>query len=267
MHPLAGRTDRRQRPSSRMRLGGLALLLQALLGSGLVALGFPAVGQGPGFEGAARWGWEMQAEFGSSLKLARKLLAETKILTQQFVSERLAGAKLPFPVLAKSGILPPMSCTAQQWLALPALQRLREMRRALVVFRGYVQILGRKDPGLAQGLEEISLDLRDLMHHIDYQVWGSGQPTLPPPGPPAPPILQHPSAWSNLQESYLVLRAMETFLGRVVREFTLLRVGGGLGPPLTPPTPPPTKLTPRGHTAAPRAGGKTQASGLPAPLL
>ncbi|TFJ96104.1 Interleukin-27 subunit alpha [Platysternon megacephalum] len=214
-----------------MRLGGLVLLLQALLSSGLLALGFPAAGQGPGFDGDARWGREMQVEFGSSLKLARKLLAETKILTQRFVSERLAGAKLPFPILAKSGLLPPTSRTAQQWLALPALQRLREVRRALVVFRGYAEVLGRRDPGLAQGLEEIGLDLRDLMHHVDYQVWGSGPPAPPPPGPPAAPrILQHPSDWSNLQESYLVLRAMETFLGRVVREFTLLRMGGGWAP-------------------------------------
>ncbi|XP_039394266.1 interleukin-27 subunit alpha-like [Mauremys reevesii] len=214
-----------------MRLGGLALLLQALLSSGLPALGFPAAGQGPGFDGAARWGREMQAEFGSSLKLARKLLVETKILTQQFVSERLAGAKLPFPGLSNSGLLPPTSRTAQQWLALPALRRLREMRRALGLFRGYVEVVGRREPGLARGLHEISLDLRDLMHHVDYQVGGSGQPAPQPPGPPgAPRILQHPSDWSNLQESYLVLRAMETFLGRVVRDFTLLRVGGGWAP-------------------------------------
>ncbi|XP_044869317.1 interleukin-27 subunit alpha-like isoform X2 [Mauremys mutica] len=152
-----------------MRLGGLALLLQALLSSGLPALGFPAAGQGPGFDGAARWGREMQAEFGSSLKLARKLLVETKILTQQFVSERLAGARLPFPGLSNSGLLPPTSRTAQQWLALPALRRLREMRRALGLFRGYVELVGRREPGLARGLQEIGLDLRDLMHHVDYQ--------------------------------------------------------------------------------------------------
>ncbi|XP_050808383.1 interleukin-27 subunit alpha-like isoform X2 [Gopherus flavomarginatus] len=207
------------------------LLLQALLSSGLPALGFPAAGQGPGFNGVARWGREMQAEFGSSLKLARKLLVETKILTQQFVSERLAGAKLPFPSLSKSGLLPPTSHTAQQWLALPALQRLREMRGALVAFQGYVEVLGRRDPGLALGLEEISLDLRDLTHHVDYQVCGSGQPAPRLPGPPAAPrILQHPSEWSNLQESYLVLRAMETFLGRVVRDFTLLHMGRGWAP-------------------------------------
>ncbi|XP_032639528.1 interleukin-27 subunit alpha-like [Chelonoidis abingdonii] len=105
------------------------------------------------------------------------------------------------------------------------------MRWALVVFQGYVEILGRRDPGLALGLEEISLDLRDLMHHIDYQMWGSGQPAPLLPGPPAAPrILQHLSDWSNLQESYLVLRAMETFLGRVVRDFTLLRMGRGWAP-------------------------------------
>ncbi|CAM2114864.1 unnamed protein product [Caretta caretta] len=216
-----------------MRLCGLMLLLQTLLSSRLPVLGFPMAGQGPGPGRAASWGQEMQAEFRSSLKLARKLQAETKILMQLFVSEHLAGAKLPFPVLSKSGLLPPMSLRAQQWLALPALQRLREMRQALVMFRGYMEILGsreqeRGDAGLAQGLEEISLDLRDLTHHVDYQVWGSGQPDLPPPAPPR--ILQHPSEWSNLQESYLVLRAMETFLGRVVRDFTLLHMGRGWAP-------------------------------------
>ncbi|CAM4678058.1 unnamed protein product [Lepidochelys kempii] len=87
----------------------------------------------------------MQAEFRSSLKLARKLQAETKILMQLFVSEHLAGAKLPFPVLSKSGLLPPMSLRAQRWLALPALQRLREMRQALVMFRGYMEILGSRE--------------------------------------------------------------------------------------------------------------------------
>ncbi|CAM4566447.1 unnamed protein product [Lepidochelys olivacea] len=216
-----------------MRLCGLMLLLQALLSSRLPVLGFPVAGRGPGPGRAASWGQEMQAEFRSSLKLGRKLQAETKILMQLFVSEHLAGAKLPFPVLSKSGLLPPMSLRAQRWLALPALQRLREMRQALVMFRGYMEILGsreqeRGDAGLAQGLEEISLDLRDLTHHVDYQVWGSGQPDLPPPAPPR--ILQHPSEWSNLQESYLVLRAMETFLGRVVRDFTLLHMGVGWAP-------------------------------------
>ncbi|XP_067420003.1 interleukin-27 subunit alpha isoform X1 [Emydura macquarii macquarii] len=225
-HPLDGQTARQQPQRTGMRLCGLALLLQALLSSRLPGLGFPAAWRSPGADGTTRWGLEMQAEFGSSLKLSRKLLAETKILTRLFVSERLANAQLPF--LPTSGFLPPVSLRSQQWLALPALARLREMRRGLLVFRGYVEVLGRReqelgDPGLARRLQEIDLDLRDLTHHIDYQVWGSGWPALPPP--PLPRALQHVSEWSNLQESYLILRALETFLGRAVRDFTHLRLG------------------------------------------
>ncbi|XP_074852228.1 interleukin-27 subunit alpha [Carettochelys insculpta] len=169
-----------------MRLCGLTLLLQAVLGSRL--LGVPVAGPGP------RCAWGMRSEFGNSVKLARKLLAETKIVTRRFVSERLAGAKLPF--LPSPGLLPPISLRAQTWLALPAVQRLLAMRQALGVFRAHLAVVGRREqetggPHLAQALEDIGLDLRDLAHHIDYQLQGCGPPAPPPPaGAPGPTARQ-----------------------------------------------------------------------------
>ncbi|CAM5158282.1 unnamed protein product [Natator depressus] len=211
----------------------------------------------------------MQAEFGSSLKLARKLQAETKILMQLFVSERLAWRQAAVPRPVEVGAPAPMSLRAQRWLALPALQRLREMRRALVMFRGYMEILGRREqergrqPGSGAGGNQPGSAGLDAPRRLP----GVGLWTARPAAPHAPP---HPAAPQRMEQPAGVVPGPAChgdLPGPRCPGFHPAAHGGGVGPSLSPPPPYPApyNTNPLGSRCCSQSQGENPGVRAPSP--
>ncbi|XP_008115728.1 interleukin-27 subunit alpha isoform X2 [Anolis carolinensis] len=214
-----------------MRLCGAAFLLQILFSVDLLVAAVPVGLRGEkasGLKSSSEWRANLQKELGSSLKLSRQLLCKTRNLKHLYQSERLPGAHLF--LIPHSRRLPSPNLNLSTWLALPDAKRLSHMAEGLSFYQTLVQQLRdheatKEDFRLLSQLEDLRCNLRDLSHHVSYQIsrWelpfeNHLEPALQPPQ-----ILQHQNQWSNRQEVYLVLRYLENFLCRVTRDFVMLR--------------------------------------------
>ncbi|XP_066486429.1 interleukin-27 subunit alpha [Tiliqua scincoides] len=209
-----------------------ALLLQALLNFGLVIVAVSSALQEakkPGLASDHHRRVDLQEEFRSNLKLSRQLLYKTRILTRQYLSERLPGVQLTF--LSRSELLPSASLSVQNWLSLSVAERLSHMAKMLAFYQELVRQLmaheaQKENCHFTHRFVELSVFLRDLSSHVSYQIslWGLPLEDQPEPTHSPPQILQHESAWRNRQEVYHVLRSLESVLCRIVRDFEILRV-------------------------------------------
>ncbi|XP_060639069.2 interleukin-27 subunit alpha [Anolis sagrei] len=211
---------------------GAALLFQILFNVDLLVAALPTGIHGEkasGLKSSPEWRANLQKELGSSLKLSRQLLCKTRNLKHLYQSERLPGAHLF--LIPHSRLLPSPNLNLSTWLTLPDAKRLSHMAEGLSFYQNLVQQLKgheatKEDFRLLSQLEDLRCNLRDLSHHVSYQIshWELSfenrlEPTLQPPQ-----ILRHQNQWSNRQEVYLVLRYLENFLCRVTRDFVMLRV-------------------------------------------
>ncbi|XP_025050745.1 interleukin-27 subunit alpha, partial [Alligator sinensis] len=92
----------------------------------------------------------------------------------------LPGVQLQLLPLSEQ--LLPGSLRTRDWLGLTALERLQGLGAALPQCRGALARLGLPggDPEFAQRLQDVDWDLRDLAHHVAYQLSVAGGPTLSP---------------------------------------------------------------------------------------
>ncbi|XP_069508202.1 interleukin-27 subunit alpha [Ambystoma mexicanum] len=189
---------------------------------------FPPRTSGVAFRGVAseEEKLDMRREFDNSLKLARKLLAETRSLIRVFMSERLPGAHLD--LMKNQGDFPKISIRNTQWLSLPIMERLRVLGDSFHVYSSYLEVIAeyersQQHSSIEPGLTNVRLDLRDLLHHVQHQMsFAHGTPLSKPVQIPG--HFLHPSStWKAQVQALITLRHLEQFLGRAVREFTLLR--------------------------------------------
>ncbi|XP_077169272.1 interleukin-27 subunit alpha [Paroedura picta] len=219
-----------------MRLCGAAFFLQTrssffFLASSLLLL--------PQLEGIPQWQEKLQKEFTISLKVSRQLLGKTRILARNYLSARLPGAQLT--LVSHSEMLPSVSLNFSSWISLSNAERLSHMAQTLSFYRGLLQQLQdyeatKEDSTFTARFEDLSLTLRDLRHHVDYQVslWGLPRKDDLKDARKPPQILQQQSQWRNRLEIDYVLRSLKNLLSRVVRDFTLLRIRVVQSVPTTP---------------------------------
>nr|XP_056720259.1 interleukin-27 subunit alpha-like [Euleptes europaea] len=214
-----------------MRLCGAALFLQILPNFFFLAATASASlreEKGSGLESTLPWQVKLQKEFGTSLKISRQILCKTGIIARNYLSARLSGAQLPF--VSRSSTLPSVSLNFSSWISLSNAERLSHMAKMLSFYRGLVQQLQdyeatREDSKFAAQFEELGLHLRDLSHHVNYQIslWGLPRKDSLEPALEPLQILRHQSQWRNRLEVNYVLSSLQNLLCRVVRDFMLLK--------------------------------------------
>ncbi|XP_078278518.1 uncharacterized protein LOC144606364 [Rhinoraja longicauda] len=124
--------------------------------------------------------------------------------------------------------LPRSDNVYSQWLQMQDLDRLMRNAEDLHVFWVHVDFKRVDEAGecqqcaLSKSLEVISLDLRDLLAQLSSQIVGLKS------SPPAPVDVSFPiscpstNKWLSHLQAYIIFRDLETYLNKVVRDFTLL---------------------------------------------
>ncbi|KAJ7313882.1 hypothetical protein JRQ81_005656 [Phrynocephalus forsythii] len=170
----------------------------------------------------------LQKEFRSSINLSRQLLRKTRNLTRLYHFDRLSGA--PLTLVPHSGLFSLTSLDRHAWLSLSDTKRVSHLAKMLSFYHELVQKLkdyeaNREDPKFVSQLEHLGFSLRDLSHHVSYQISLLGLPSEDQPEPilRTPQILQNKNEWRNCQEVYTVLRHLENFLCRATRDFWILK--------------------------------------------
>ncbi|XP_062957185.1 interleukin-27 subunit alpha [Cynocephalus volans] len=187
---------------------------------------------------------ELRREFTVSLHLARKLLSEVRGQAHRFAESHLPGVSLDLLPLGEQ--LPNVSLTFQAWRNLSDPERLCFLSRTLRPFHALLGGLGSQGGWTSSErtrLWAMRLDLRDLQHHLRFQVLAAGS-NLPEeeeeeeeeedeegkgllPGPwsgPAKVLVQ--VSWPQLLYTYQLLHSLELVLARAVRDLLLLSKPG-----------------------------------------
>ncbi|KAM3916871.1 interleukin-27 subunit alpha [Leptodactylus fuscus] len=167
-------------------------------------------------------------EFNKTLKLSRKLLRESRLLTHHYRMWKLPGSHLDFT--GTSHNLTSVAINVSAWLELQPSDRLRFLSEALQVYPVYLEELEKMEKEeikeglpspLKRSIAHVRLDLRDLLLHIHRQMslLGLSHTKISAPEP------QRTGAtdWHNCLKMYQVLRTMEKTLLRAVREYSILQ--------------------------------------------
>ncbi|XP_020648510.3 interleukin-27 subunit alpha isoform X1 [Pogona vitticeps] len=210
-----------------MHLCGAAFLLQTLLSYYMLAAAVPARPRGDKAS-TVDWQANLQKEFRRSVNFSRQLLCKIRVLKHHYLSDRLPGASLTF--VTHKGLFSLTSLDLHTWLSLSDAKRLTHLAKMLSFYHDLIQQLkdyeaDREDSRFVPQLEDLGFNLRDLSHHVSYQIslWGLPSENNPEPTPEPPQILQSKDQWRNRQEGYIVLRHLESFLCRATRDFWILK--------------------------------------------
>ncbi|KAG9472158.1 interleukin-27 subunit alpha [Eleutherodactylus coqui] len=166
-------------------------------------------------------------DFSKTLKLSRRLLQESRLLTHHYRMWKLPGSHLDFTGTSSNFTSVPINIST--WLKLQPSDRLRFLSDALQVYPVYLEELEKWEKeetkkGSTTPLKSVThvrLDLRDLLYHIHRQMSSLGLNqtkvlSLERPWSGA-------SHWCTHLKMYQALRAMEQTLLRAVREYTILQ--------------------------------------------
>ncbi|XP_067837989.1 cardiotrophin-2-like [Heptranchias perlo] len=165
----------------------------------------------------------------ASLRLSRTILQESHRLQELYRVETLLGVVLE--TRRELEFLPSGTVPHSRWTSLQDSERLLDMALKLPVFRAYLERLRTRERERSNGnrsnilgdLDTILLHTRDLLLLIHTQMSVVGVPE-PRALSLSEEVLNHSAVWDNLSEGYLVLRGFAHYLGRVVRDLTVLLV-------------------------------------------
>ncbi|KAM4023991.1 interleukin-27 subunit alpha [Anomaloglossus baeobatrachus] len=167
-------------------------------------------------------------EFGKTLKLSRKLLRESRLLTHHYRMWKLPGSHLDFTGTSLNFTSVAINFTT--WLKLKPSDRLRFLSDALQVYPMYLEELEKWEkeetkegspPPLKKCVTFVRFDLRDLLHHIHRQMSSLGLSHTKASSPEH--LWGGANDWCARVKMYQVLRTMEQTLLRAVREYTILQ--------------------------------------------
>ncbi|XP_072909084.1 cardiotrophin-2-like [Hemitrygon akajei] len=166
--------------------------------------------------------------FQRSLNLSRKILQDVRDLLITYKREKIGNAAFEdYNVDLKS--LPRSSNVYSYWLQMQDVERLQCNAKDLNIFWVHVDFKRVDEMGecqqcaLSKSIEVVSLDLRDLISQLSSQIQALNS-SLPEPPEFSIPI-STPSGsntWLSKLQGYIIFRDLETYLNKVVRDFTLL---------------------------------------------
>ncbi|XP_072099613.1 cardiotrophin-2-like [Mobula birostris] len=166
--------------------------------------------------------------FQRSLNLSRKILQDVRDLLITYKREKIGNAAFEdYNVDLRS--LPRSSNVYSYWLQMQDVERLQRNAEDLNIFWVHVDFKRVDEMGecqqcvLSKSIEVVSLDLRDLISQLSSQIQALNS-SLPEPPKFSIPI-STPSGsntWLSNLQGYIIFRDLETYLNKVVRDFTLL---------------------------------------------
>ncbi|XP_041097089.1 cardiotrophin-2-like [Polyodon spathula] len=174
-------------------------------------------------------GFLQDVTFSQSQRLSMKILKDVRSLRVLYNEEQFGGQ-----LIQDSGIvlasLPSASMVYTHWLNMQDEERLANSSRDLHVYWVHVHanrmhLLGESEQSqLSQSMLALQMDLSDLTLQVNSQLWAMNVTLPPPPAEVLPPeLLSPPSEWLSKLQGSIILRDLERYLGKVVRDFTLLK--------------------------------------------
>ncbi|XP_072557688.1 uncharacterized protein [Paramormyrops kingsleyae] len=178
----------------------------------------------------------------NSVRLARRILTRVRALLLQYKLEELGDSEFEDRSLSLQD-LPSLKTDYFHWLHMQDSERLRGAVQGLKVFWHHLDLKRqqlkqecRGRPGrLTRSMQKVQLDMRDLIYltkkqliqvsHADSSL-SNHEPPMEAPlteAPPPTPSFWARLAWHKRLEGYVVLRDLERYLRRLVRDFMLLK--------------------------------------------
>ncbi|XP_048838208.1 uncharacterized protein LOC125712311 isoform X2 [Brienomyrus brachyistius] len=171
----------------------------------------------------------------NSVRLARRIHARVRALLLQYKLEELGDSEFEDRSLSLQG-LPSLKTDYFHWLHMQDSERLRGAVQGLKVFWHHLdqkrQQLEQESRGqlgtITRSMQKVQLDVRDLIYLIKKQLIqvrpaDSSLSNHEPPTEAPPPLFRARLAWHKRLEGYVVLRDLELYLRRLVRDFLLLK--------------------------------------------
>ncbi|MGH0186866.1 UNVERIFIED_CONTAM: hypothetical protein FKN15_022691 [Acipenser sinensis] len=178
-------------------------------------------------------GFLQDVTFSQTQRLSMKILKDVRSLRVLY-NEVQFGNQLTQDSAIVMSSLPSASMPYTHWLSMKDEERLVSSSQDLHVYWVHVHanrmhLLGELEQSqLAQSMLAMQMDLSDLTlqvnSQVNSQVGPSGQCPLEPEAEVLPPELLNPqSEWLGKLQGSIILRDLEKYLGKVVRDFTLLK--------------------------------------------
>ncbi|XP_038670622.1 cardiotrophin-2 [Scyliorhinus canicula] len=167
--------------------------------------------------------------FQRSLSLSRKILQDVRDLLIKYKHEKMGN-----PAFEDHNMilctLPQTSLAYSYWVQMQDVERLMLNAKDLYIFWIHVDFKRIDELGdcqesvMSKSMEMVSLDLRDLIAHLSSQISALNS-TSPEPSDLTLPnnILNPDYDWHSKLQGYIIFRDLETYLNKVVRDFTLLK--------------------------------------------
>ncbi|XP_033907398.3 cardiotrophin-2 [Acipenser ruthenus] len=174
-------------------------------------------------------GFLQDVTFSQSQRLSMKILKDVRSLRVLY-NEVQFGNQLTQDSAIVMSSLPSASMPYTLWLSMEDEERLVSSSQDLHVYWVHVHanrmhLLGESEQSqLAQSMLAIQMDLSDLTLQVNSLLWSMNVTLPPPPAEVLPPELLNPqSEWLSKLQGSIILRDLEKYLGKVVRDFTLLK--------------------------------------------
>ncbi|MGH0182214.1 UNVERIFIED_CONTAM: hypothetical protein FKN15_008751 [Acipenser sinensis] len=167
--------------------------------------------------------------FSQSLTLARKIHTDVHALLSKYKEVHIGSKSFEDYSLLMSS-LPTVNLKYTTWLEMEDSERLLVNLKDLHIFWIHVdakriyELESVTRSQLAQNMQELLLDIRDLQYQMKHQLESLETPAPETLSQSVPEALLNPqNEWLSKLQGYIILRDLERYLGKVVRDFTLLR--------------------------------------------
>uniref|UniRef100_UPI00398E9569 cardiotrophin-2 n=1 Tax=Pristiophorus japonicus TaxID=55135 RepID=UPI00398E9569 len=167
--------------------------------------------------------------FQRSLNLSRKILQDVRDLLLKYKHEKIGSSSFEDYNMILSS-LPRCSIVYRYWLHMQDVERLMLNAKDLYVFWIHVdfkridELRDCQESAVSKSMEGVSLDLRDLISQLSSQLSALNSTSPDPPDLMLPHTVLNPAyEWHSKLQGYIIFRDLETYLNKVVRDFTLLK--------------------------------------------
>ncbi|XP_060703733.1 cardiotrophin-2 [Hemiscyllium ocellatum] len=167
--------------------------------------------------------------FDQSISLTKATLQNVRTFITNYKEVDLGSPSFEdYSLMLRS--LPNCQMSYSQWVEMQDEERLQQSWRDLQVFWIHVDMkrihaIGQGEgSALADSMEAISLDLRDLISQLNREISALNSTPPEPLDLTLPNNVLNPGHdWHSKLQGYIIFRDLETYLNKVIRDFTLLK--------------------------------------------
>ncbi|XP_066552356.1 cardiotrophin-2 [Amia ocellicauda] len=170
--------------------------------------------------------------FATSLRFSRKILTRVRNLLFQY-KEQLMGDSQFEDRLTMLRSLPVLGVGYSQWRSMEDKDRLTAAAQDLKVFWDHLDVKRiqlkeeskRQSSTVVTAMQNIQMDLRDLIAQVHSQLQAMNATVPAPREEEIPSSLMVPTLeWHSKLMGYIILRDLDRYMNKVVRDYILLKV-------------------------------------------